>query len=264
MKVLRSEAVIGTYQPHTIETDERNRKVRKAAEKVPGYYPAIVDEQVYFDVQLLGSVKATRGRHAKSGTVKNVLAGLAQCPVCGGAMTRVVKNQKDIYLTCVKAKAGAGCEYKAVKYGAVNYAIMEGPISWLDDMEAGGHTGDVDPVYDRVTEVGTRIQRITQAIIDGGSSVALRTALDRAEAEKADAEQAVRELEERLAATSGPIIEERAMRLREARAAGDVQETNRLLKLLCSSVVVDWKGGEVAFNWRHGTQTRAIYTTPEG
>jgi Recombinase zinc beta ribbon domain len=52
-------------------------------------------------------------------TIQSMLAGLARCPPCHGAMLRVTKSKTYRYLVCSKARAGAGCTYHAVKQDAV-------------------------------------------------------------------------------------------------------------------------------------------------
>jgi DNA invertase Pin-like site-specific DNA recombinase len=123
-KLLTSPAVVGTNVPHRIEYVS-GRKHRIPLAPVPNYFPAVVDEDAYLRVQALnGTRQPLRGRNAL-GTVANILGGLAQCPICGRSMTLVNKGGRWRYLVCSRAKAGAGCRYRAIRYPDVEAKIVK-------------------------------------------------------------------------------------------------------------------------------------------
>src|SRR5690606_27942320 len=81
--------------PHVAEHGEGKKK-RVPQKPIEGYYPAIVDRGVYERVQALSidTRSPLRGRHAAQRTIRNILGGIAVCPLCQGSMTRVSKGAK--------------------------------------------------------------------------------------------------------------------------------------------------------------------------
>ncbi|MBL8901724.1 MAG: recombinase family protein [Rhizobiales bacterium] len=264
-KLLASEAVIGTYTPHTIEVDTKGKKIRKPAQKVMGYYPQIVDPEVFHEVQTLLSLKAARGRHVGRGTVRNVLAGLARCPICEGAATLVSKNNKDRYIVCSKAKAGAGCEYKAVNYVKfIEPAILMNAQEWMTtQLYFEGNTDAHVSALNAVDRANATVKYLLDAISAGGPSIALTGRLREAEAALETAQKELVQIEETLDATSAPLVEARLERLSAALSKGDVGEINRAMRPLMQGVTVDHRKGELVFHWWHGVETTAMYTFPE-
>jgi hypothetical protein len=263
-KLLASEAVIGTYVPHTIEVDDKNRKRRKAAEKVLNYYPSVVDPIAYHDVQAMLLTKAARGRHASTGAVRNVLAGLARCPVCGETATLVSKNKRDRYIVCTRAKAGAGCQYVSVRYSFVEEAVMDPLGQWRKtELDFAGALPEYTAAFSRLEAAQTAVNNLTEAVAAGDLSAALRERLRQAETEQERLEAEVTEFEERMAATAGQMVEARLRRLDAAIAEHSVADTNAALKTLVEHVSVDHRTSELVFKWRHGPETTTLYTFPD-
>jgi hypothetical protein len=107
-KILTNASVIGSMTPHTL-TYAEGRKTRKPQDTLADYFPAIITPDAFHNVQAaLGSVHATsRGRHTKA-PLRNVLAGIATCPKCGGTSTMVSKGREaERYLVCARAKTKA-------------------------------------------------------------------------------------------------------------------------------------------------------------
>src|SRR5690606_31728956 len=101
-------AVIGTFVPHQIEYENGKRKrLPSKTGPIEGYYPPIVDKEDFARVQVLAEDNPRRGKHAES-EVRNVLAGIARCPLCEATMTLVNKGKGSRYLACSRAKSGAG------------------------------------------------------------------------------------------------------------------------------------------------------------
>lgn len=65
---------------------------REACEPIEDDYPPVIDRETFDRFQSPKSSKAPRhGRHSRK-ELKNVLGGLATCPLCGSTMARVTKN----------------------------------------------------------------------------------------------------------------------------------------------------------------------------
>jgi DNA invertase Pin-like site-specific DNA recombinase len=117
-RLLTNEAVVGTFTPHRSIKTATGRK-REPQQPIEGYFPAVIDRDVFARVSAQAKARSARGRHAGN-TPKSVFTGLLRCARCGDIVTRVVKSSghgKYIYLICSKAHARSGCEYVTARYG---------------------------------------------------------------------------------------------------------------------------------------------------
>jgi DNA invertase Pin-like site-specific DNA recombinase len=266
--LLKNPAVIGTYVPHEMEHDATGKCVRKPLAAVAGYFPAVVDTELYERVQALrmDTVNPQRGRHAGA-PVSNVLGGIATCPLCSGRMTRVTKGPRGgRYLVCAAAKAGAGCQYHAVHYDDVERCLVERREEIVGTCP-GGAGGEIDDQLQDIegqiwgTEEG--LERLLDAIQAGRTS-ALVHRVREVESELEQLRQREAELHHRRAATQGPMLERRLEQLSEALTdlGEDRTAANVLLRGLLSSAVVDWRDGALTLNWNHGGESRLQYGWP--
>ncbi|PWG03365.1 recombinase family protein [Sphingosinicella humi] len=267
-KILSNPAVIGTFQPQTLEYED-NRKVRKPLEPVQGYFPAAVPEALWKEVQALqASQRApTRGRHARS-AISNILAGLATCPTCGGTATRVNKGKRSVpSFVCARAKAGAGCSYKSVRYEWVEQAIIERLPSRLRDTPAGGGTGELDDALASVeAQLDVLRDQIKTAVgnLTFSHSPALASKLKTLEAELVELTAARDDLLDRRSAASGPLVGQRVERLLEALEAAslDREAANHAMRSVFSRVVINYPHGELVFEWTHGGTCEVPFMWP--
>ena len=151
-RLLRNRAVIGELVPGRIRHKD-GRKVRELEEPIPGAFPAIIEEADWLAVRNLkdGHAPAARGRGGGR-PLANLLGGLARCPICGSAITRVNKgNAKKAgkpKLVCTRAKGGKGCQYHSVPLDQVEEAVL-GKGAWL---AASIPAGTRDQELDRQAE----------------------------------------------------------------------------------------------------------------
>lgn len=267
-KILSNSAVIGEFTPHETVEEENGRKSRKALNPVTGYFPAVVDEDVFRRVE----AKRLSGRAAVArsgnGTVAHLLAGLAKCPVCEGTMTRVNKgtNGGRPYLVCVRAKTGAGCTYKAVPQVVVEKALIDDAPYLCGSLPVGD--SGLDAKWDKVQtdlEVAREQARNLALEIASSPSPSLRSALGSVEAAIGQLEEDQRELASRIAAVSKPSVERRVVELEQAlcQTPLDFSAANSLLQQVLTSVVVDWRSGHLRLQWSHGGQTETVYGWPQ-
>lgn len=266
-KILSNPAVIGTYAPGVTEY-EGQRKTRRLLEPVEGYFPAAVPLELWREVQALRSTHRapSRGRHA-SKPISNILAGLAACPVCGATSTRVQKGKKSVpSFVCTRAKAGAGCTYKAVRYEWVETAVVERLPARLRDTPAGGGVADIDTrlgdVEGALDALRDKIENLV-ANLSVSHSSALSTELRKREGElEALLESRAGLLEKRVAAT-GPLVTQRVQRLLEALEGPlDRAVANQAMRSVFSRVVVDYVSGNLEFEWTHGGTCEVPFMWP--
>lgn len=262
-KLLNSESVVGVYVPHTIEVDDKGRKVRKATDKVAGYYPVIVDTEIFAQVKAtsLDSKNPLRGRHANGAIIRNILGGLACCPVCEGTMTRVTKGSGPKggkpYLVCVKAKQGGGCTYKTVKLDLIEDALVGSAGMIVGEAPANGNEGDLQNQLVGLSEALDRNAEELEGLVEAyvsSRSPAIQERLRKAEADRETLEAAHRELSERMESVQGPLLRKRLADLWEALGTKplDIGKANLALRAMLSKVVVDYRSGTLDFEWKHG------------
>lgn len=266
-KILVNPATHGVYVPHTY-VYEGNRRRRKPLEPIAGYYPPVVTKEAYDEVQ------ATMGTAvrpvAKAGSVANIFGGLALCPCCGATMTRVYKGARPKggrpKLICTRAKAGVGCEYRAVDLETAEAAL----VAKAELVIAEAPSGD-DGLDDRLAAVLSGIDALDEAIanvvraLEHRSSAALSERLAVLEEQRANAHEERDALLGRAALATGAIVERRLEVLGSALKAEpmDRAKANVALRSVVSAVVVDYPQGELVFRWKHGGESRVLYAFPE-
>ncbi len=113
-KILHSRAVIGEFQPHKMKDGKR---VPDGA-PIDGYFPPIVDQELFNQVQAIFARRAALPGHGGgiNGRVANLFGGgLARCARCDSTMVHVNKGptpKGGEYLQCDNAKRGLGCDSK--------------------------------------------------------------------------------------------------------------------------------------------------------
>lgn len=107
-KLLNSRAVLGEYQPHHYVEGKRVPH----GDPVLGYYPAIIDNQLFDRIQLGRKNRLLRGAGRKGNAYTNLFQGVAKCGYCGSKMMIVDKGPKPkggVYLRCDSARRGYEC-----------------------------------------------------------------------------------------------------------------------------------------------------------
>ena len=272
-KILSNPAVIGVMIPRSVDyADGHKRSVPH--DPIEGYYPAVVDRELYSRIQAIRSrPSAHRGPSSKS--IQNILAGLARCPKCDGTMTRVTKGSRSKagspYLVCVSAKTGGGCSYKAVKYGSIEDAIIRNASAIFEYAPIGDKGGELDTQIeslDNAIDAKEDAIRLILDFIEGGGEVtpATRTELAKLEAEHSEFEDRYNGLIDRADLINTKVVDMRFEELEDALTEEPInrQRINVALRTLVDNVVVEYDGGELIFNWRHGGETRIGYAWPEG
>lgn len=114
-KILGNRAVLGEFQPHTT----RNGKRIVEGDPIKGYFPAIIDEQLFYRAQLDKSERKKSGAGRKGLAYSNLFSGLAKCAYCGSSMTFENKGagkKGNTYLICDSARRRLGCNSRRWRY----------------------------------------------------------------------------------------------------------------------------------------------------
>lgn len=254
-KILTNSAVVGAFTPHRLLRNAKGSRRRVPLETIEGYWPAIVDRDLFARVSSAALVTAARGRHA-SNEPASIFAGVMKCARCGGAVVRVSKGE-HVYLACGKAHAKAnGCKYQAVRYQDVESAIREGAQAIFDEAPRGQEDGEMElqlaGMEEDVSELGARARSIADELLREPSEV-LRGKLREAEAELVAARDVLRRLRGRRDALAAPYVLKRLEVLKDAlqRDPFSVAEANKALKQTARCIVLDPEEGKLTIYWHH-------------
>lgn len=267
-KILKNPAVTGTFTPHVVSHAE-GRRVRVAEAPVEGYFPAIVDPDVYQRVQDLAGEH--RGVGTGRGGLRNILSGLARCPSCGGAMTRVQKGTRHKagrpYLVCTKAQERAGCEYHAVQYEGVEAAIVGGAYQIADDAPTGDEGERLDAkiqaTEDDLLGLDGELSNLLDAL--GRSySAAVAARIRSLESARDEAKRELETLLRERAATQGKLVAYKLDAMTQALNADplDRAAANAAMRAVLDAVVIGHRWGTLTLRWRHGGASTVQYTMP--
>lgn len=266
-KMLADHAVIGSFTPHRVER-VNGKKVRVPTETIEGYFPAVVEREVFERVSAMISARPTSRR----APVANILAGLARCPQCDASMTRVNKGSKakqgKPYLVCSRAKVGAGCDYRQVRMEDIEHVIfhhVEGFIRELPSPHEGLQT-KWEGLLNLRDVVNEEIEKLARAIGRAGHSKALLTRLRTMESEQDEIDRKLEEVEALLADSLTNRVRNTVKELvaRTHDEERDVGKINVTMRQLFSKVVVDYQDGLLWFHWMHaqGATTEIRYAMP--
>lgn len=94
--LLSNRKLIGEHSPQTIHYDESGQLKRKdEGDSIPNYYPAVVDEKLFYQVQeVIKSRRPFAGRY--SNQRYNVFRDLIYCKWCGGTIRYMNKGEREI------------------------------------------------------------------------------------------------------------------------------------------------------------------------
>ncbi|MBN8805373.1 MAG: hypothetical protein BGO58_04855 [Sphingopyxis sp. 65-8] len=271
-KILRNAAVIGTLVPGRLDYGT-GKKVRVYEAPVAGFFPAAVSVAEWTAVRAIkdGSIARARGKSAGA-PIQNMLAGLARCPECGAAMTRVYKGNAAKAgapkLVCTKAKAGAADHgYVSVPIDAVHDAIAAGWGKLIDNVPAGDREPKLDSdARSLQAEIDGTEDHLRELLrmLDNKPSLALSARVQAAEASLSALRAALQGVEQARAVADGGLVHSRLDALVaafevEENEPPDVGKINAALRLLFSGVTVDYRTGWLRFDWRQGGGTDLIY-----
>ncbi len=124
-KILRNRAVIGEYQPHRKTGD----KWTPEGDPIPDYFPAIVDREMFSQVQaVIRHNRESRGNAGgRNGPINNLFGHIARCAYCGGPIAYVSKGRPPKghnYLVCDRGRRGLGCKRSHIRYDKFEPLIL--------------------------------------------------------------------------------------------------------------------------------------------
>jgi DNA invertase Pin-like site-specific DNA recombinase len=110
-KILNSRAVLGEFQPCRLV----NNQQVPDGDPIPNYFPAIINEELFYRTTKARQQRRRTGRGRKGKTFSNLFSGLAKCSYCKAPML-YEDHGKWVYLVCSNAKRKLKCERHSWDY----------------------------------------------------------------------------------------------------------------------------------------------------
>lgn len=186
-KILRGREVMGEFQPHRIvrEEDTDGKAKRKRipdGSPIQGYYPVMVDEDIFYAVQNL--IERNKGTGGRADKVGNLFTGLTVCPYCDGKVDFIDKGRSPKsggkQFVCNTGIRGRGCHrihfpYEEVEGIILNNcrdldprAVLPDPKEKENEAEAlrnhiAGLTGAIEDIKGRIDILEEQMERTKNA-----------------------------------------------------------------------------------------------------
>ena len=265
-KILGNPAVSGIFIPHVQERSAA-KLVRHARDPISDYFPTILDSETVGQVKAMndGTVQPRRGRHAAA-PLSNLFGGLGRCSKCGSTVTLTNKGNGNRYLVCTRAKAGAGCTYKAIRYQQVQDCFRSVLPELLDtapdvSQEEAQINFSLQTLSEQKKWLDETIQSILLAIEGRESTPA--TVVDRLtglELERTKLLEMEQETLLRKQSLARNVLEDRFENLRTLALSEPMDKTrvNAVLRQLFSAIHIDGQAEVIAFQWQHSKRRTPI------
>ncbi|MCP4748029.1 MAG: hypothetical protein GY874_18115 [Desulfobacteraceae bacterium] len=214
-KILTNEAVIGAFQPHRIkETPNGNRKRIPEGALIEGYYPQIVNREVFLKVQRIRKQRCIPS--GKTGnSYSNLFRGLAYCGSCGATMVFENKGRGPKggqYLVCSAARRKVGnCKRHSWRYPQTQAHIISNLLetdfsALFPELQSKSNErvseleGELLITKAQAEKINIQLENIINLLVDRADSPALLKKLDALEKEKTLIETQLEKLNDNLTA----------------------------------------------------------------
>ena len=172
-KILRNPAVIGTYQPHRNTYVEGKKKRVPEGDPVAGYFPAVVEPSLFFQVKHSRPGPSGKGQSLP----RNVLSGIVFCARCGGKSHFVNKGRGHVYLACDNVRRKRTCDAPAVPYQPVLDAVLASAKEFRDvspdssaakerDRELDALGGQIEETQESIARLVDSLERVASEAME--------------------------------------------------------------------------------------------------
>lgn len=136
-KILNNRAVLGEFQPFATV----NGKRQPVDDPIPGYFPRIIDDELYNLAQHALKSRATSASGRKGKTYGNLFSGVVYCGACGTRMDYRDRGKQMLSLACRNASHKAGCKAPEWRYQSVEEMLLR-HLREVDFRELLGNKSD--------------------------------------------------------------------------------------------------------------------------
>ncbi len=178
-KILGNRAALGEFQPHTKIDGKRVAD----GEPIPGYFPAIITEELFFQAQYSKSQRKVGGSGAgrKGPGYTNLFTGIARCAYCRSIMAyenKGVGPKGGTYLVCDDAQRGRGCvgtrwryrDFEASFLAFVQELDLESIINATDDASKRKNLeAELSAIQGELSSVADLMEKTYQVLSAGGA-----------------------------------------------------------------------------------------------
>jgi hypothetical protein len=238
---------------HRTEEDERTGARRDKLEgTVNGYFPPVIEREVFHRIASRMRTKAPRGRNADQ-PAKSIVAGVIRCAHCGRTVLRISKGEY-VYLVCSMAHAKANCRYQAVPYALVETALRETADVLFEEAPRGRNTEEVEA---KIANLEFRIDELADEAHDlareyrNSRSPSIRQQLRNTERDLDDARRALNDARKHRDRIGAPYLLRRLEVLKNAHKSEpfDVGSANQALRACVSQIILDAEAGKLWVHW---------------
>ncbi len=216
-KILHSRAVLGEYQPCTVQYVDGRKKRIPSGDPVPNYFPAIIGEDEFYSVQkLLASRKTHTGPTEK---FTNIFKGLLQHIYEACPLQVANKGTGRAYVSSAAISGIKGTKYVAFPVVAFEAAFFKVVVNdndlELKDDRAAQLTVDLNAAEGRFATVSKKLASITDALTtdDDADAGALVPIIKKLSGEKKELTTKISDIRQHLAAAKmdGPAESREAL-----------------------------------------------------
>jgi DNA invertase Pin-like site-specific DNA recombinase len=176
-KILGNRAVLGEFQPHIRE----NGKRVPIGEPSRYYYPATVDEELFYRAQIAKSERRVSGAGRKGAAFTNLFSGLATCAYCASPVKLENKGagrKGGKYLICDGALRKLGCPSLRWRYrdfetsflAFVEEVDLDGIVTESSGQARRKLEDEIGALKGELVEVNKLMDK-TYAILSGGGPI---------------------------------------------------------------------------------------------
>lgn len=168
VKILRSRAVIGEFQPHRMVDGKR----QPIGDPIPGYFPPAISEDLFYQVQAITKANAEiRGNAGgRVDKAKNLFTHVARCGLCGSPMHFIDKGKGPkgaVYFHCDKSRRLKECPARAIRYDEFERLFFDN----FEELDIGLLIPGRDETQARVTELEALITVNRQVVFGIDSEI---------------------------------------------------------------------------------------------
>ena len=227
-KILESRAVLGEFQPHTSVGGKR----LPDGAPIAHYFPAIIPEDLFYQVQQSRSARRIGGAGRKGLGYTNLFTGLARCAYCHSTIVFENKGStRSTYLVCGNAQRGRGClatrwryqDFEASFLAFVQELDLESIVNANEDAEKRKRLeGELRAIRGELSTIADLMEKTYAVLSAGGSPEFVAGKLNELAAKQS-------ELSKRLAAKQA---EQQEFNARDSRFYTSREEIKELVKRL--------------------------------
>ena len=171
-KILNNRAVIGEFQPYVVKQDGEKRIREPIGEPIPDYFPAVIDKDLFYQVQ--AKIKANRERRGNAGgrtsKATNLFVHVIKCGLCGAPLNFVNKGKPPKggqYLQCDNNRRFGNCPTKCIPYYKLEKIIFDN----FEELDISKLLPNNNEVESQVNDLNNKLIAITQQLNESKNAV---------------------------------------------------------------------------------------------